>query len=126
MVPSIDSAVVIFANALPVVDSTDIVAQLALSIILGDTSLEEEFLSIAEVAQPFQITGYSRLYDRMEKRKTETPPSLPLEQYEGEYHNAIGNVINCIKAIGDKLRMTVKGTTRTHFDLLPYDGDTFY
>ena len=126
MVPSIESAVVVLANALPLVDSTDFVAQLALSIILGETPLEEQFISMSEMAQSFQLIGYARLSEQLEKKKTHVPPSLPLEEYGGEYHNAAGNIIYCVTVCGEHLRMTVKGTIRTHFDLLPYDGDSFY
>jgi hypothetical protein len=126
MVPSMESAVVVLANALPVVDAKDFAAQLVLSVLLGEVPQCEEFTEMSEMAQSFQLIGYDRLASQLNKKKTDVPPSLPLNEYEGEYCNAVGNVVNCITAVEYHLLMTVKGTTRTSFDLFPYDGNTFY
>ncbi|KAF2791396.1 beta-lactamase/transpeptidase-like protein [Melanomma pulvis-pyrius CBS 109.77] len=126
MIPSTESAVVVLTNSLPLVDPTDFAAQLLLSVLLDETPLEEEFVEMAEMARPFQLIGYERLAAALDKKKTNVPPSFPLSCYEGDYYNALENLAFSISESGDGLRMTVKGSSRTSYNLLPYDGDTFY
>ncbi|PVH93384.1 beta-lactamase/transpeptidase-like protein [Periconia macrospinosa] len=127
MDPSTQSAIIVMENALPVVDSSDFSAQLALSVLLGETPQEEEFEKMTEMARPFQLMGYERLAAALEEKRTEVPPSLPLSSYQGDYYNAIGNIVNTITAVDDEyLLMTHGGTGRTSWKLFPYDGDTFY
>lgn len=126
MIPDTESAVVVLANALPLVDCTDFVAQLALAVLLGETDQEEKFVEMAGMARPFQLLGYERLAAQPEKKKTDVPPSLPLSGYEGSYRNAVGNITYLVTVVGDHLLLTVKRTSRTSFNLLPYDGDTFH
>jgi CubicO group peptidase (beta-lactamase class C family) len=126
LVPSTESAVVVLTNSLPLVDPTDFTAQLCLSVLLGERPFEEEFLEMAEMARPFQIIGYERLKMALEKKKTGIPPSLPPLAYQGDYYNALENLAFSIAVARDGLRMTVKGSSRTSYNLLPYDGDIFY
>jgi CubicO group peptidase (beta-lactamase class C family) len=128
LVPETESAVVVLTNSLPLVDPTDFTAQLLLSVLLGEDPqpLQAEFLELAEMAKSFQMIGYERLAAALEKKKTNIPPSLPLEAYEGDYYNALHNMAFRVVVSGEGLHMTVKGTLRTSYDLYPYDGDTFY
>ena len=126
MVPSSESAVLVLANALPVVDCTDFTTQLALTVLLGEKNQEETFLEMAEMARPIQLMGYERLFAQLEKKKTDVPPSLPLSGYEGDYRNAVGNITYSITVEDGHLLLTVKGKNRTSFDFFPYHGDTFY
>jgi CubicO group peptidase (beta-lactamase class C family) len=125
MVPSTESAVVVLTNSLPLLDPTDFTAQLILSILLGEPPLQNEFLALSEIARPIQIIGYERLGAALEKKKTEIPPSFPLSQYEGDFHNALGNMTYTMKVMGDGLNMKIKGKPKTEYLLLPYDGDKF-
>ena len=126
LIPSTESAVVVLTNSLPLIDPTDFAAQLVLSALLGEPPHEEELLGLAEIARPFQMLGYERLTAHLAKKMTGTPPSHPLSEYEGEYYNSLGNMAFVITESGEGLKWKIKGYPKTEYDLLPYDGDTFY
>lgn len=127
MDPSTESAVIVLANAFPVVEPTDFAAQLALSVLLGETPREEEFKNMSETTRSIQLMGYERLAEALEDKKTGIPPALPLPNYEGEYYNVVGNIVYTITGVeNEHLLMTAGRTGRTSFNLFPYDGDTFY
>jgi CubicO group peptidase (beta-lactamase class C family) len=110
LVPETESAVVVLTNSLPLVDSTDFTAHLLLTVMLGEETkeLQEEFLGLAEMTKLFQMIGYERLAVALERKKTDTLPSLPLESYEGDYWNLLYNRAFNVTVLGNGLLMRVK------------------
>jgi len=133
LVPATESAVVILTNSLPLMDPTDFVGQAALAVLLGEEP-SNKYPLLAQAATMASLVGYDMLKDALEGEKTEIPPSLPAEAYTGEYWNEVGNYVITIsvnkrdKEQGlsqRRLHMVPNRALRTHFDLAPFDGDTY-
>lgn len=124
LVPSTESAVVTFTNSQPLMDPADFVAQLALSTILGPPP-SVDFVKMAKLARTITLENYKFLEQVVEQGKTEVPPTKPLSAYQGDYYNAIHNFVLSVSAHGNGLNVRLQ-QGKTNFDLLPYDGDTFY
>ncbi|KAH8590319.1 hypothetical protein B0O99DRAFT_599180 [Bisporella sp. PMI_857] len=86
LVPSIDSAVFVLANSLPLYDVCDYVGQLVLAILLGEHRLPD-YLSLAKTAKSVYVSLYDKIGAFLDMGKTNTPPDFPLTSYEGGYYN---------------------------------------
>lgn len=124
LVPSSQSAVVAFANSQPLMDPTDFVAQLALSVLL-DEAPRVNFVKAAELARSVTFQNYKKLERLIAQGKTDTPPRKPLSAYQGDYYNAIHNLVLRVTANDNGLHVTIQDEY-TGFALKPYDGDMFY
>ncbi|KAL1599462.1 hypothetical protein SLS60_007265 [Paraconiothyrium brasiliense] len=124
LVPSTESAVVTFTNSQPLMDPADFVAQLALSTLLGPPP-GVDFVKMAKLARTITLENYKVLEKVVEKGKTSVPPTKPLAAYQGEFYNAIHNFVLSVSTTGEGLNVRLQ-QGKTNFDLLPYDGDTFY
>lgn len=62
----------------------------------------------------------------LDKHKTTKPPQYPLSAYEGDYLCRVGKSVLSVTAHNYGLFIRVNGSQHTTYDLLPYDGDTFY
>ncbi|PVI00137.1 beta-lactamase/transpeptidase-like protein [Periconia macrospinosa] len=126
LVPSSQSAVVAFANSQPLMDPTDFVAQLALSVLLDESPLVD-FVKTAKMARSVTFTNYEKLERSVAQGKTDTPPTKPLSAYQGDYYNGIHNLVLSIAVAGNGhgLNLTFQHG-HTGFGLMPYDGDTFF
>ncbi|KAF2741960.1 beta-lactamase/transpeptidase-like protein [Sporormia fimetaria CBS 119925] len=125
LLPETNSGVVCLSNATPLMDPTDFAAQMLLGVLLGVEAMPD-YLALARKAQKVQTQWYNRLARHLESHKTSQAPSLPLAQYEGTYMNGNGVFRIEIKMSGDCLSAYMQGSRRTTYDLLPYDGETFY
>ena len=125
LVPSSESAVVVITNSLPLMDPTDFVGQSMLSLLLGERT-QVDFVKLCNMACSASLASYQVLSAQLTKRKTAKSPTFPLTAYEGDYYNVAENFVLSIKAQPPGLLMTVQGMLQTRYNLLPYDGDTFY
>jgi hypothetical protein len=124
IVPSTETAVVAFTNSQPLMDPADFVAQLVLSRLLGPPPTLD-FVKLAKLARTIALDNYKVLEDVVSEGKTKIPPKKPLAAYQGDFYNAIHNFVFSVSVDGDGLNVRVQ-RGKTNFDLLPYDGDTFY
>ncbi|KAF2448051.1 beta-lactamase/transpeptidase-like protein [Karstenula rhodostoma CBS 690.94] len=124
LVPSTESAVVAFTNSQPLMDPADFVAQLALSRLLGPPP-SLDFVKLAKLARAITLDNYKVLEDLIAKGRTDVPPTKPLAAYQGDFYNAIHNFVFSVSVTDDGLNIRLQ-RGKTNFDLLPYDGDTFY
>lgn len=127
LIPSSESAVVVFSNATPLMDATDFIGQGIISLLFGEQP-PSNIVKLSEEARVVAVSSYIRLAAQLEKGKTAKPPQYPLEAYEeGSYWNAAHNIALNIKVRSEGgLRLTVQNLPLTHYTLLPYDGNTFY
>ena len=124
MVPSSETAVVAFTNSQPLADASDFAAQLVLSRLLGPPP-RSDLVKLAELAREITLDNYKALEKAVCEGKTEVPPTKPLAAYQGDFYNAIHNFVFSVSMNDRSLNVRVQGG-KTNFDLLPYDGDTFY
>jgi CubicO group peptidase (beta-lactamase class C family) len=125
LIPSTESAVVALTNSLPLFDPTDFAAQLVVSILLGEEP-PRHFIKLGRSLRGSTIAAYGMLAAHLESQKTDIPPLFPLQVYKGDYYNRAGNFFYRVSVRGRGLRMRVQGLPLTTYDLMPYDGDTFY
>jgi len=125
LIPSSQSAVVVLTNALPFMDPTDFVGQLIVSVLLGSQPLEG-LLELCKAGRPASLASYEALSASLEKDKTSRPSSSPIAAYVGEYVNSAGNFVLSVTPSEPGLTMTVQHMSLTRYNLLRYDGDTFY
>lgn len=125
LIPSVDSAVVVLTNSIGLTDPTDFVGQLIVSLLLGQEP-NANYVHLSRVARQASVASYSLLSDTLIKHKTTKPPRHALSAYEGDYWNAAGNFVLSVSARAGGLVMTLQRKARVSYDLLPYDGDTFY
>jgi CubicO group peptidase (beta-lactamase class C family) len=125
LIPSTESAIVVLTNSFPFMDPTDFVAQLLLSHLLGEKP-PHHLLELCKIGQARLRASYEALADQLERHKTAQPPQFRLAAYEGDYFNAAGNFVLSITMQGKGLLMTVQNMPLTKYQLLPYDGNTFY
>ncbi|ORX97752.1 beta-lactamase/transpeptidase-like protein [Clohesyomyces aquaticus] len=123
--PRTQSGVVCLSNATPFMDVTDFSAQLLLGVLLGSRGCPS-FVPLAEAAKRAQLAWYEHLSKYLATNKTDHLPTLSLTAYRGRYINILGNFFLDIIPFKAGLRVYVQGHTLTTYDLLPYDGDTFY
>ncbi|KAF1997030.1 beta-lactamase/transpeptidase-like protein [Amniculicola lignicola CBS 123094] len=126
LVPSSQTAVVALTNSQPLMDPTDFAAQLALSVLLGQAPAVD-FVEMAKLARTITLENYKVLKKVVDNGKTEVAPTKPLAAYEGNYYNAIHNFVVSVRLASDDngLRVNMQ-RGNTSFELLPYDGNTFY
>ncbi|KAI9648490.1 hypothetical protein NHQ30_003124 [Ciborinia camelliae] len=125
LIPSSETAIYVTTNSIPLSDPTDFASRLILSIILGEPT-PTNFVELSKLVRRNYLAAYERMVVRLEKGKTAIPPHHPLEEYEGDYFNSLGNYFLRIEARQGGLLMIVQGLKMSRFSLLPYDGDTFY
>ncbi|KAG8531951.1 uncharacterized protein KY384_003587 [Bacidia gigantensis] len=125
LVPSSQSAIVVLTNALPLMDPTDFVGQLVLSRLLGQKP-PSNLLELSKLGRSASILSYGALNKQLQKHKTTKLPTFPLDTYEGHYFNVAGNFKLVIRRQSQSLIMNVQDLPLTKYELLPYDGDTFY
>ncbi|MCJ1460972.1 hypothetical protein MMC28_011354 [Mycoblastus sanguinarius] len=125
LIPSSESAVVVLTNSLAFVDPTDFVGQLAISLLLGEQP-SEIFPDLCKAGRSASLASYDTLSAQLAKQKSTRPPLFPLSAYEGDYINAADNFVLSITGYKEGLLMTVQNIPLTKYELLPYDGDTFY
>lgn len=125
LLPSSQSAVVVLANSLPLMDPTDFVGQLIMSPLVGEQP-PSNLLELCKLGRSASMASYEALSAQLEKHKTTEPPRYPLAAYEGDYINAASNFVLSITRREDQLLMTVQNMPLTKYELFPYDGDTFY
>lgn len=126
LIPSSESAVVVLTNSLPFMDPTDFVGQLIVSHLLGEQQPPGNLLELCHVGRSASLAAYEALSAQLEKDKTARPPRFPLTAYNGDYFNVAGNFTLSISTSVKGLLMTVQHMPLTKYELLPYDGDTFY
>lgn len=126
LIPSTESAVVALTNALPLLDPTDLVAQLVFSVLIGKQQLPLNSIKLAKSIQGRFIAGYEMLAAHLESQKTDTPPRFPLLSYEGDYYNKAGNFFYRVTVHNNSLHVSVQALPVTTYDLQHLDGDTFY
>lgn len=124
IVPSTESAVFAFTNSQPLMDPTDFVAQLVLSKLLGPPP-SVALVKMAELARTITLENYDTLKQIVAEGKTDIPPTKPLAAYQGEFYNSIHNFVISVLATDVGLNVRLQ-RGKTNFDLLPYNGDTFY
>ena len=124
LVPSTESAVVAFTNSQPLIDPADFVAQLALSVLLGEAPAVD-LVKMANIARETTLKNYEILEKVVAKGKTNIPPTKPLTAYAGDYYNAIHNFVLSVTVSGDGLKVRIQRGSSS-FVLSPYDGETFY
>lgn len=125
LLPASQSAVVVLTNSMGLMDPTDFVGQLILSVLLGEEN-SIDFITLARTARQASLAAYPRLAASLAKRKTGKPCRFSLSAYSGNYWNAARNFILSVTAMPDHLLMTVQGYAFVNYRLLPFDGDTFY
>jgi len=125
LVPSIDSAIVIVTNSLPLYDVCDYIAQLSLAVLLGEDQLPD-YLSLAKSARHANVTLYDKLGAFLEMGKDNTPPELPLTSFEGNYRKNGGTFYFTVKVKNRKLELSCLNRRLTRYILEPYGGNTFY
>ena len=124
-VPKMGTAVVVIANCMGLSDPTDGIGQLLLSILLNEP-LCGNFISISKAVNQRSLQAYELLKNALARMKTTMPPQQPQAAYEGDYYNEAGTFVLSIIAKGTGLLMVVQHDDRVMYNLLPYDGDTFY
>lgn len=125
LIPSSESAIVVLTNSLPLMDPTDFVGQLIVSLLLGEEP-PANLLQLCRNARSASLASYGALSAQLEKHKSSQPPRFPLSAYEGDYINAAKNFVLSITEYEKGLLLTVQHKPLTKYELLPYDGDTFY
>jgi CubicO group peptidase (beta-lactamase class C family) len=125
LIPSTETAVVVLTNSMALMDPTNLVGQLIVSVLIGEEP-PNNFPELARTARSAMLGAYQKLAATLEKGKTAKPPRSPISGYEGHYWNAARNYCISIAARPRGLLMTVQGAPRTTYNLEPYDGDTFY
>lgn len=125
LIPSSESAVVVITNSLPLMDPTDFIGQSIVSLLLGE-HMQADLLKLAKMACSASLASYQILSAQLAQGRTGKPHRFSLAAYEGDYYNVAGNFVISITAQPSGLRMTVQGMRQIRYDLLPYDGDTFY
>lgn len=123
--PATNTAVVVIANCMGLSDPTDGIGQLLLSALLREPFFED-FVGISKAVNSRSLQAYEYLKMVLAREKTEIPPQHPLPAYEGDYYNLAGTFVLSITTKGTGLLMVVQYDDRIKYDLLPYDGDTFY
>ncbi|KAF2821844.1 beta-lactamase/transpeptidase-like protein [Ophiobolus disseminans] len=125
LLPDTHSGVVCLSNATPLMDPTDFSAQLLLGALLGSRTIPD-FASVALVARSNQLGWYARLIKYLQVNRTDKPPTLPLTSYSGAYANRANTLVLEVSAVEQGLHVFVRGRPSTTYQLLPWDGDTFY
>ncbi|KAI4123827.1 MAG: hypothetical protein LQ338_005087 [Usnochroma carphineum] len=125
LIPSTETAIVVLSNSLSFVDPTDLVGQLLVSHLLRDPPLPD-LQELCDHGRVASLTSYERFVAQLERHRTTQPPQLPLFAYEGDYVNSAGNFILSISQSQSGLRLTVQDMPLTTYELVPYDGNTFY
>ncbi|KAL8851434.1 MAG: hypothetical protein Q9221_003613 [Calogaya cf. arnoldii] len=125
LIPSTKSAVVMLTNSLSFVDPTNLVAQVVLSQILNEQPPQNLF-KLCDLARSASMASYKALNVQLGKHKTDKPPEYPLVAYEGEYINEAGTFVIAIPQMEKGLIMKMQHMPLTSYELLPYDGNTFY
>jgi len=85
-----------------------------------------DFVNLSKAARQATIASYGNLITYLDKHLMSKPPQHPHAGYEGDYLSRAGNTILTVAARSYGLFIKVRGSQRTMYDLLPYDGDTFY
>jgi hypothetical protein len=106
-------------------DPTDFIGQLIISTLL-DELVTIDFVNLSKAARRASIASYTTLIAYLDKCKTAKSHQHPLAAYEDDYLSRAGNFVLSVTASNNGLFVKVKGSQRTMYDLLPYDGDTFY
>jgi CubicO group peptidase (beta-lactamase class C family) len=127
LVPSTQSGVVCLTNSTPLMDPIDFCAQMYLSVLLG-LKPEVDFVSLARNVATTQLELFKTAAAYLEKKKTSVRPTLPLSSYAGTYMNEAGNFLIAVKVntSGNGLHVSLQNSVLTTYELLPWDGDTFY
>ncbi|MCJ1388323.1 hypothetical protein MMC18_001169 [Xylographa bjoerkii] len=125
LVPSTQSAIVVMTNSFPLLDPTDFVGQLLVSVLLGEKP-GPNILQLCKATRSASRSSYSPLIAQLANHKATKPPQFPYPAYEGEYINAAGNFVLSVTANPSGLLLNVQPPSRTYYDLLPYDGNTFF
>lgn len=125
LVPETQSGVVCLTNSTPLADPTDLSAQLLLEVLL-DEKTSTDYLRLAKGAAKAQLGWYAFMSAYLAQNKTDTPPSLPTLAYAGTYINRAGNFRLIVTETSTSLHLSPQGSTATDYDLLPWDGDTFF
>lgn len=125
LIPSLEGAIVVLTNCLPLMDPTDFVGQLIIATLLNDP-VKMDFVGLSRAVRQTSVASYGNLAAYLDKNRTKTPPRHPLSAYEGEYSSRAGNFILSVTLRKDGLSVKVNGSQRTTYDLRPYDGDVFY
>lgn len=125
LIPFTESAVVVLINSLPFVDPTDFVGQLLLSHLPGEQP-PQNLVELCKLGRSASLASYEALTVQLEKHKTTLPPGFRLTAYEDDYFNAAGNFILSITKRGEGILMMVPNMPLTKYQLVPYDGNTFY
>ncbi|KAH8678561.1 beta-lactamase/transpeptidase-like protein [Tricladium varicosporioides] len=125
LIPSINSAIVVLTNSLPLYDVCDYIAQLILGVLLGENQLPD-YLSLAKSAKHVNITLYDKLGAFLEMGKGGTPPEVPLTTFEGNYRKNGGTFYFTVKIKSGKLELSCLSRPLTKYVLEPYGGNTFY
>ena len=124
-IPSTQTAVAVVTNSLAFMDPTNFIGQLIVLTILGESQLPD-FVPLARLGRSVFLKSYQGLVELLESQKTSVAPQYPLTAYEGEYFNAIGNFSMSFQRQGEGLLMVVQNMPLTRYNLIPYDGNTFY
>ncbi|KAH8733126.1 beta-lactamase/transpeptidase-like protein [Phaeosphaeriaceae sp. PMI808] len=125
LLPGTNSGVVCLSNATPLMDPTDFSAQLLLGALLGSRTVPD-YASVALSARSKQLGWYAQLAKYLQINRTEKPPTLPLASYSGAYANLTNTLVLEVTAVEQGLHVSVRGRPSTTYQLLPWNGDTFY
>jgi hypothetical protein len=124
--PQSKSAMFVLVNSLPLFDITDIIGKLLLGTIIGEQD-QQEYIKLAKSVKNTNMTLFDTYKAGLVARKTGTPPSLPLGDFEGDYWNETKIMCYRVYAHGDgQLRVEPKGSSLTNYVLEPMGGNTFY
>ena len=116
LIPSTETAVVVLTNSMALMDPTDLVGQLIVSILIADDKKPpNNFPELARTARSTMLNAYQKLATTLEKGKTAKPPRSPISVYKGHYWNAARNYCISIAARPKGLLMTVQGVPRTSY-----------
>lgn len=125
LLPETNSGVVCLSNATPLMDPTDFSAQLLLGALMGSRTMPN-YTSLAPLARSSQLGWYTQLARYLQLKRTDRPPTLPLTWYSGAYANRANTLVLEVTAVEQGLHVSVQGQPSTTYQLLPWNGDTFY
>ncbi|KAF2439274.1 beta-lactamase/transpeptidase-like protein [Karstenula rhodostoma CBS 690.94] len=123
--PKSQSAIFVLVNSLPLVDITEMIGQLLLGAVLEEND-PPDYIKLAKSVKNANMLVYDSYKSGLRQKRTETPTSCPLKEYEGDYWNDTNIMCYAVHVHGDnQLRISAKGSHLTNYILEPWGGDTF-
>jgi CubicO group peptidase (beta-lactamase class C family) len=123
--PQSQSAIFVVVNSLPLFDITDILGKLLLETILEDVN-PPDYIELGKAVKKNYMLLYDAYTSGLQAKKTGTPPSFPLKDYEGDYWNETKIMCYSVHVHGEhQIRVSAKGSYLTSYVLESWGGDMF-